>query len=124
MRNGGGDEFRNNNEIIQRFFIGGQLDEREVRMASVGGDKDIRHLIIPSRERAYALNKSYMALVKQQRFDKGRDPMISAPKNVHKEIIEVSAGLSEDKIFRDGTIFLDWRGTKFDSTQSIAAGDR
>jgi hypothetical protein len=124
MRNGGGDEFRNNNEIIQRFFIGGQLDEREVRMASVGGDKDIRHLIIPSRERAYALNKSYMALVEQQRFDKGRDPMISTPKNVHKEIIEVSAGLSEDKIFRDGTIFLDWRGTKFDSTQSIAAGDR
>ena len=119
LRNGGGDEFRNNDEMIERFFVDGHLNEQEVRRASVEGDKDIRHLILPSRERAYSLNKSYMALVKQQRFDKGRDPMVSMPKNVHKNIIEISAGLSEEKIFKDGTIFLDWRGTVFEAESDI-----
>ena len=118
LRNGGGDEFRNNDEVLKRFFKDGELNKPEVLKASIDGDKDIRHLIVPSSERAYALNKSYMALVKQQRFDKGRDPMVSMPKNVHKEIVEISAGLPEEKIFRDGTIFLDWRNTVFDSAST------
>jgi hypothetical protein len=122
LRNGGGDEFRNNDEIMKRFFAEGILDEESVKRAAVDGDKDITHLIVPSRERAYALNKAYMALVEQQRFDKGRDPMVSMPSNVHKEIVEISAGLSEDKIFRDGSIFLDWRGSPFDPlTQKTAS---
>ena len=119
-RNGGGDEYRNNDEIISRFFDEGVLNEAEVARAAVGGDKDIRHLIFPSNDRAYALNKAYMALVREQSFDLGRDPMISSPKNVHKKIVEVSAGLPKDKIFRDGTLWLDWSGSRFVSSKSDA----
>ena len=109
-RAGGGDEFRNNEEVIVRFFPDGELDEAEVRRAAPGGDRDIRHLILPSRERSYRLNKAYMALVKRQRFDLGRDPMPRAPQNVFEQIEEVSAGLAEDRIYRDGTLWLDWEG--------------
>ncbi len=111
-RAGAGDEFRGNDEIMARFFPGGELDEDEVRRASVGGDTDIRHLILPSRERAYRLNKAYMALVARQRFDLGRDPMLSPPVNVFAKITEVSAGLPAERIYRDGTLWLDWTGVE------------
>ena len=112
-RLGGGDEFRNNDEIIERFFENGQVNEAEVLRASVDGDLDIRHLILPSKQRAYALNKAYMVLVEQQRFEQGRDPIIKTPENVFAEIEEVSAGFSEEQIYRDGTIWLDWSGTEY-----------
>ena len=106
----GGDEFRNNEEVLERFFSAGVLDENEVRRAAIGGDRDIRHLILPSRQRSYQLNKAYMALVKRQRFDLGRDPMPSPPTNVFKQIEEISAGLPPERIHRDGTLWLDWSG--------------
>jgi hypothetical protein len=43
-------------------------------------------LIVPSRERAALLNKAYMALVKEQRFELGRDALIKPPRNVHAQI--------------------------------------
>ncbi len=107
-RNGGGDEFRNNDEVLARFFSNGQVDEAAVRRAAPGGDRDIRHLVVPSNERAFALNKAYMALVRQQQFVFGRDPMLTPPENVHPFIEEISAGLDPDEIFTDGSIWLDW----------------
>lgn len=105
----GGDEFRANDEILERFFPGGTLDEEEVLRAAPGGDKDITYLITPSRERAALLNKAYMALVREQTFDLGRDTIISPPANVHKHIENAPTDLSEvDKIFLDGTLWLDW----------------
>ncbi|MCE7989584.1 MAG: hypothetical protein DYG89_51195 [Caldilinea sp. CFX5] len=72
----GGDEFRANDEILARFFPGGVLARETVLRAAPGGDQDIRFLIAPSREGATVLNKAYMALVKEQRFEFGRDAVI------------------------------------------------
>jgi hypothetical protein len=79
-RAGGGDEFRANDEMLTRLFRDGHPDEREVRRAALGGDRDITHLVLPSRARALALNKAYRLLVRDE------------------------AG----KVFRDGRLWLDW----------------
>ena len=105
----GGDEFRANDEILARFFPGGVLDENTVRTASPGGANDIRFLIAPSDERAMRLNKAYMALVKSQRFDFGRDTVISPPANVHPSIQNGDTQLRQTgKVYSDGTLWLDW----------------
>lgn len=107
----GGDEFRANTEILDRFFPGGELDEAEVLRAAPGGDKDILYLIQPSRQRAALLNKAYMALVKDQTFELGRDTIISPPANVHEAIENGDTELNATgKVFFDGRLWLDWSG--------------
>ena len=100
----GGDEFRSNREILERFFPKGELLEASVRRAAVGGDRDIRFLILPSRNRALQLDKVYRELVAEQRFDLGRDTFLTPPR-VFRRIREESTGL---KAFRDGQLWLDW----------------
>lgn len=105
----GGDEFRANTEILSKFFPGGALDEQDVLRAAPGGVEDIRYLIAPSRERALLLNKAYMALVKSQRFDLGRDTIINPPQNVHREIQNGDTELGQSgQIYNDGRLWLDW----------------
>ncbi|NJO32409.1 MAG: hypothetical protein HC869_04050 [Rhodospirillales bacterium] len=57
--------------------------DAEVLRAAPGGDQDISFLITSSPERAALLNKAYMALVKEQSFEFGRDSVITPPVNVH-----------------------------------------
>jgi hypothetical protein len=105
----GGDEFRANDEIQQRFFPNGKLDEIAVRRASKGGDKDITWLIAPSRVRALALTKAYMALVREQSFDLGRDTLLAPPANVHPNIENGETELGDARLlFNDGKLWLDW----------------
>lgn len=105
----GGDEFRANDEMLQRFFPGGTLDEPAVRRAALGGDKDLHWLLAPSRRRALDLNKAYMVLVRDQCFEKGRDPLLSPPRNVHSSIENGETELgAAGKVFRDGRLWLDW----------------
>jgi hypothetical protein len=105
----GGDEFRANDEILARFFPGGVLDENAIRTAAPGGGNDIRYLVAPSRSRALLLNKAYMALVRSQRFDLGRDTLIAPPANVHRQIQNGSTELGQiGKVFSDGRLWLDW----------------
>lgn len=105
----GGDEFRANDEILQRFFPGGILDEAAVRRASKGGDKDITWLILPTRQRALALNKAYMALVRSQTYELGRDTLLAPPQNVHTSIQNGDTELGQSGLtFRDGRLWLDW----------------
>jgi hypothetical protein len=108
----GGDEFRANDEMLDRFFPGGVLDEAEVRRAAVGGDQDLQWLIAPSHERALALNKAYKALVEENDFENGRDGVAEPTANVFP-LIEGNgttelgdAGL----VFQDGSLYLDWTG--------------
>ena len=75
----GGDEFRANDEVLDRFFPSRMLDESAVRRAALGGDKDMTFLVVPSRERALQLNKAYRALVIAQDFVFGRDSLIAPP---------------------------------------------
>jgi hypothetical protein len=105
----GGDEFRANDEILQRFFPNGTLDEASVRRASKGGDRDIAWLIAPSRERALALTKAYMALVREQSFELGRDTLLAPPTNVHPGIENGETELGRARLlFNDGKLWLDW----------------
>lgn len=110
----GGDEFRSNDEILERFFPGGKLDEALVKKAAVGGTEKLPFLLAPSRKRALLLNKAYMALVREQTFEKGRDVVIRPAKNVlqHTENVE-TAFAKAGHIYADGQLRLNWRGTPF-----------
>jgi hypothetical protein len=105
----GGDEFRANDEILARFFPNGVLNETEVRRAAKGGDKDLAWLLAPSRARALTLNKAYMALVRDQKFEFGRDTLPSPPQNVHQSIANGDTGLpAAGLVFPDGKLWVDW----------------
>lgn len=105
----GGDEFRANDELLTRFFPGGALDAGAVRRAEKGGDRDLAWLVTPSRERALALGRAYMALVREQSFTKGRDTLLAPPKNVLPAVENGSTGLEDSGlIFEDGRLHLAW----------------
>ena len=91
-RAGGGDEFRANAELSERFLGGGRVNARELQRAAPGGDRDLAALLFPSRERALVLNKAYMALVREQKFELGRDAFAKPAENVHAEITDLSTG--------------------------------
>ncbi len=81
--NGAGDEFRENDEVIQKFFNeDGSLKEIELQKLN----DDITHLIFPTQQRALNLNKAYKIIVNEQSFVYGRDATISPVKNVHKKL--------------------------------------
>jgi hypothetical protein len=77
---GAGDELRENREVIERFF-----DERhKLRSAEVDQlHRDITHLLLPSAERALALDRAYRAVVSEQSFAKGRDAVLAPSENVY-----------------------------------------
>lgn len=105
----GGDEFRANGELRARFWPEGKLDEARVRRAAPGGGGDLADLILPSRERALALNAAWRALAAEQRFGSGRDTVLAPPENVHRRIDDASTDLATTgRVFRDGRLHLDW----------------
>ena len=91
--NHAGDEFRENKEVIAKFYgtgstlIPGQVDALH---------HDIGTLLLPSKERAIALDKAYYLIVQEQSFNKGRDAIIEPPVNIHKTVGEDEAsGVNE-----------------------------
>ncbi|MCW8194813.1 hypothetical protein F6455_08440 [Proteobacteria bacterium 005FR1] len=83
-RVGGGDEFRQNEEMLRRWFkADGSVDREKVSEL-----ESIYDLIVPSRERALALNKAYYTIVQEQSYIYGRDAMIVPPNNVFASIDE------------------------------------
>jgi len=118
-RAGGGDEFRSNQELIERFLPGGEPSEAEVRRGAPGGDRDLAFLLFPSRTRALQLNKAYRALVLEQQFDRGRDTLLGPPANVHRKIENGSTELAASgRVFDDGRLHLDWSAV----TAPLASG--
>ncbi|CAM2007789.1 hypothetical protein [Acanthopleuribacter pedis] len=112
-RVGGGDEFRANQEVLERFFEDGKPRETDIARAAPGGDKDITWLIAPSRERALNLNRAYLEIVKEQSFKHGRDALLGPIDNVHQRIENGNTDLSETgKVFKDGMLWLDWSAAK------------
>ena len=104
-RVGGGDELRANAEIRARFFAAGTLDRDRVAALR----DDIGELVFPTRARAIALDRAYLANVIEQSYVWGRDAISSPATNVHTRIIERSTGLGEqDRVYRDGRLQLDW----------------
>lgn len=108
-RTEGGDEFRQNTEVLQKFFAQGKPNAALVKQSARGGPRDITDLIYPSRERALELNRAYMVLAREQRFDRGRDVTLAPAQNVHASIQNQATGLAESKrVYVDGQLRLAW----------------
>jgi len=74
---GGGDDYRSNEEVKARFFRNdGSLDPAATARLA----RDISTLLVPSPERAIALDRAYLAMVKDQHFERGRDVVLGTPK--------------------------------------------
>ena len=100
-----GDEFRSNTEMLTRW----QNPDGSVNTAALASAEDLAAIVTPSRERALALAKAYLLIVREQSFTRGRDPTIEPVANVHRQILDESTGLSEGKrVYLDGTLRLDW----------------
>jgi hypothetical protein len=83
QQNQAGDEFRTNNEIMERFFdSNGQLKNAQIEQLH----ENVAHLLFPSRERALILNKAYRVIVMDQDFINGRDATVTPPRNVHESV--------------------------------------
>jgi hypothetical protein len=79
---GAGDELRSNAEVIGRFFD----DRGELRPSEVQAlHGDVTRLLMPSPERAIALDRAYHAVVVEQSFDHGRDAVLAASPNVRAD---------------------------------------
>ena len=114
-RVGGGDEFRQNAEMLARWFNAeGKLNEAKVKQAN-----SVYELITPSPERALALNKAYQTIVKEQSYLFGRDATITEATNVLSEIdAEQPPLLPEHRYHWD--MRLDW----FAGNESDVANNR
>ncbi len=105
----GGDETRTNEELLARFVPGGDVAEAELRRAAVGGDRDLAWALFPTRARALALDKAYLAIVREQSFNRGRDAVLAPATRVHRRITDPGTGLGEaGKVHRDGRLHLRW----------------
>jgi hypothetical protein len=83
--NGAGDEFRGNEEVLARFFDDQGRLKPEAASELHG---DISRLLLPSPERALALNKAYREVVREQSYVRGRDAVITPATNVHQSVNE------------------------------------
>ncbi|MDC0706944.1 hypothetical protein POL68_00510 [Stigmatella sp. ncwal1] len=76
---GGGDDFGSNDEVQARFFRpDGTLQPAAVKALS----QDISVLLVPSPRRALLLDRAYLALVKAQQFERGREVVVGAAPKV------------------------------------------
>jgi len=101
--NGGGNEFRENMEMLSKWYkADGTVDKEKVKRA------DVYELITPSKQRAYAMNKAYTQIVRTQSFIHGRDVNITPAINVHKKIDESVAPLKPEHRLEGWDIRLDW----------------
>jgi len=117
-RVGGGSEFRNNDEMSERWFReDGSLDDEKVSQA-----KDVYDLIAPSVERALVLNKAYKTIVEDQDFIFGRDATVTPPENVYQRVDnEEAPALPDERVFK-WDILLDWsrpEGVKAESSSLV-----
>ncbi|MEO1903802.1 MAG: hypothetical protein ABGX87_18795 [Alcanivorax sp.] len=101
---GGGNEFRENDEMRARWFHDdGRLDRERLEGA------DVYDLITPSRDRALALNKAYKLIVEEQSFLYGRDATLAPAENVYRHINpEEITPLRPEKRIDAYDIRLDW----------------
>jgi hypothetical protein len=100
---GGGNEFRENDEIISKWFNeDGTVNEEKVKAA------DVYELITPSPERALSINKAYMLIVREQDFIHGRDANIWPAVNVYEEVNPDTAPVLPPQYQHSWDIRLDW----------------
>ncbi|GAA0821619.1 hypothetical protein GCM10009111_28870 [Colwellia asteriadis] len=102
-RVGGGDEFRQNGEMLARWFDkNGKVDSDKVKAAN-----NIYELITPSPERALQLNKAYLTIVKEQSYLFGRDAVLTKATNVLEKVDESQQPLAHAHRYQ-WDLRLDW----------------
>lgn len=80
-----GNEYRNNLEVVSKFFNeNGTKKKKAFELLS----NDITYLLMPTAERAMALNKAYKIIVEEQSYHLGRDPIIK-PLNTVRHSVEI-----------------------------------
>ncbi len=100
-RVGGGDEFRVNHELKSRL-AGAAADPK-------AAPADLPTLLFPSRERALALNRAYLGVVREQAYTRGRVPMLAPNPNIFHAIVSEATDLeAAGRIYLDGSLFVDW----------------
>ncbi len=83
--NHSGDEFRENDEVLSKFFLpSGDMNHTAIDLLH----DDVTELLYPSHERAVKLNKAYRVLVQTQRFIEGKAAHIKPLRHVYKEVKE------------------------------------
>ncbi|WP_174839804.1 hypothetical protein [Solimonas terrae] len=88
LDNHAGDEYRANDEVRARFFA----TDGQPRAAAFAQLKtDLSILMLPSAARALALDKAYLAIVREQSFVRGRDAVLSPAENVWPAIEQDTA---------------------------------
>lgn len=112
-RVGGGDEYRQNGEMLKRWFN----DDGTVNRKKVMSAKNLYELITPSPERATKLNKAYYTIVQEQSYLFGRDAILTEAKNVLKSIDESQAPLSKEHRYQ-WDLRLNWAHDKTKSAVS------
>ena len=85
MYNHSGSEFRDNPEVLAKFY-NADGTVRQDMLDRLHGDISI--LINPSPQRALALNKAYRTIVQDQDFHQGRDVNIGPVKSVHATVTQ------------------------------------
>ncbi|MFC3032593.1 hypothetical protein ACFOEE_08685 [Pseudoalteromonas fenneropenaei] len=106
QRVGGGDEFRQNQEMLARWFNA----DGSVNAEKVAAVPSLYQLITPSPRRALDLNKAYRTIVKEQSYIFGRDATISKARNVLHQVDESQPPLlPEHRYVWD--MQLDWSGS-------------
>lgn len=83
--NHAGDEFRENRDIMAKFI---EPDGRVNPAAAQALHGDMGRLLLPSAERALALNKAYYLIVQEQSFNQGRDALLEPPVHIHHTVDE------------------------------------
>lgn len=105
----GGDDDRANAEMLSRFFFAnGRIDA--ARVAAVDRDQGLRGLLLPSPQRALALNKAYREVVLEQSYKLGRDAvLVPLDRLAHRELDQGDpAPKAADKRYDDAQLWLDW----------------
>lgn len=100
----GGDEFRQNQEMLDKWF----LDDGRVNEEKVLSVQSLYDLIMPSAERALNLNKAYLTIVQEQSFIFGRDAVLTEARNVLQTIDDSQPPLEDDFRFK-WDLRLDWQ---------------
>lgn len=102
-RAGGGSEFRENDEMRERWFReDGTVDAEKIKRA------DVYTLVTPSARRALDLNKAYTHIVRHQSFINGRDATWTPAKNVFASIDTEIAPLHRDFRHYGWDLRLNW----------------
>ncbi|MCQ3830067.1 hypothetical protein HXX02_11465 [Microbulbifer elongatus] len=109
-RAGGGSEFRENPEMLERWYhADGSVNEEAVKAA------DVYTLITPSRERALAMNKAYTHIVRHQSYVQGRDASWRPAQNIHQQIEDATPPLHAEHRFFGWDMRLNWARSESDN---------